>query len=111
MQHDAEGEEQMNNMSRGKLQTKLKLILHFIHYFFQACERAKTSKSCNSDWFRERAVFYDLGGPFSFYERGGGGAGGIWGGALEKIGLKGGASRKKMKEGGGADEKIRLKIG
>ena len=83
----------MNNMSRGKLQTKLKLILHFIHYFFQACERAKTSKSCNSDWFRERAVFYDLGGPFSFYERGGG--------ALEKIGLKGGASRKKMKEGGG----------
>ena len=73
MQHDAEGEEQMNNMSRGKLQTKLKLILHFIHYFFQACERAKTSKSCNSDWFRERAVFYDLGDRSVFMrERGGG---------------------------------------
>ena len=44
--------------------------------------------------------------------RGGGGAGRIWGGgALEKIGLKGGASRKKMKERGGSDEKIRLKIG
>ena len=50
-------------------------------------------------------------GLFIFYERGG--AGGIWGGGhSEKIGLKGGASRKKMKEGGGgSDEKIRLKIG
>ena len=35
------------------------------------------------------------------------------GGHSKKIGLKGGASRKKMKEkgGGGSDEKIRLKIG
>ena len=51
-----------------------------------------------------------LKGPFIFYERGG--AGGIWGGgALEKNWLEGGASRKKMKERGGSDEKIRLKIG
>ena len=33
------------------------------------------------------------------------------GGHYKKIGLKGGASRKKMKEKGGLDEKIRLKIG
>ena len=33
------------------------------------------------------------------------------GGHSKKIGLKGGASRKKMKERGGSDEKIRLKIG
>ena len=34
------------------------------------------------------------------------------GGHSKKIGLKGGASRKKMKErGGDSDEKIRLKIG
>ena len=39
-------------------------------------------------------------GPFIFYERGG--AGGIWGGVhSKKIGLKGGASRKKMKKRGG----------
>ena len=41
--------------------------------------------------------------------------GGWWdlggGGPSKKIGLKGGASRKKMKERGGSDEKIRLKIG
>ena len=37
---------------------------------------------------------------------------GFGGGHSKKIGLKGGASRKKMKErGGGADEKIGLKIG
>ena len=33
------------------------------------------------------------------------------GGPLEKNWLERGASRKKMKEGGGSDEKIRLKIG
>ena len=38
-------------------------------------------------------------GPFISYERGG--AGGIWGGQSKKIGLKGGANRKKMKESGG----------
>ena len=51
-------------------------------------------------------------GPFILCERGG--AGGIWGGHSEKTGLRGKASRKKMKErggGGGSDEKIRLKIG
>ena len=107
MQHDAEGEEQMNNMSRGKLQTKLKLILHFIHYFFQACERAKTSKSCNSDWFRERAVFYDLGGPFSFYERGGGGWWDLGGGGTRKNWLeRGGQPKKNEGRGGGRTKKL-----
>ena len=33
------------------------------------------------------------------------------GGHYKKLGLKGGASRKKMKERGGSDEKISLKIG
>ena len=49
-------------------------------------------------------------GDRSFFMREGGLVG-LGGGALEKIGLKGGASRKKMKERGGLDEKIRLKIG
>ena len=54
--------------------------------------------------FRDRSFFMREVGLVGF---GGGGP-------LEKIGLKVGASRKKMKErwgGGGADEKIRLKIG
>ena len=48
----------------------------------------------------------------SFFMREGGLVG-FGGGHSKKIGLKGGASRKKMKERGegGADEKIRLKIG
>ena len=50
-------------------------------------------------------------GTVHFFMREGGGAGGIWGGHSKKIGLKGGASRKKMKEEGASDEKIRLKIG
>ena len=43
----------------------------------------------------------------------GGGAGGIWGGALEKNWLERGGQPKKneAKGGGGSDEKIRLKIG
>ena len=38
--------------------------------------------------------------------REGGGLVGFGGGHSKKIGLKGGASRKKMKERGGSDEKI-----
>ena len=38
--------------------------------------------------------------------REGGGAGGIWGGALEKNWLERGGQPKKMKERGGSDEKI-----
>ena len=47
----------------------------------------------------------------SFFMREGGLVGFGGGGHLKKIGLKGGACRKKMKERGGSDEKIRLKIG
>ena len=50
---------------------------------------------------RDRSFFMREGGLVGFGGR-----------ALEKNGLKGGASPKKMKErGGGSDEKIRLKIG
>ena len=47
----------------------------------------------------------------SFFMREGGLVGFGGGGALEKNWLERGASRKKMKERGGLDEKIRLKIG
>ena len=63
-------------------------------------------KTINKLTWKRKTTKARIKGPFIFYERGG--AGGIWGGGhSKKIGLKGGTSRKKMKErgGGGSDEK------